>query len=137
LENEEAGERAAYLARACGADEALRDEVDARLRASGRRGDLPDLPELDADGPDRPPAADRPGTLIAGRYKLLEAISEGGMGTVWMAQQTEPVKRLVAVKLVRAGINSKAVLARFEAERQALALMDHPNIAKVLDAGAT
>jgi serine/threonine protein kinase len=73
--------------------------------------------------------------LIAGRYKLLEAISEGGMGAVWMAQQIEPVKRLVAIKLIRTGVSSKAVLARFEAERQALALMDHPNIAKVLDAG--
>src|SRR5436305_11763149 len=137
LEIESAEERAADLDRACGADQALRSEVEALLQASGRRGDLLDLPELGADKSDGPPAAERPGTLIAGRYKLLEAINEGGMGTVWMAQQTEPVKRLVAVKLVRAGINSKAVLARFEAERQALALMDHPNIAKVLDAGAT
>ncbi|MFO0810762.1 MAG: tetratricopeptide repeat protein [Gemmataceae bacterium] len=74
---------------------------------------------------------------MAGRYKLVEEIGEGGMGAVWMAQQTEPVKRTVAVKLIRPGMDSKAVLARFEAERQALALMDHPNIAKVLDAGAT
>jgi serine/threonine protein kinase/Tfp pilus assembly protein PilF len=74
------------------------------------------------------------GTLI-GPYKLLEAIGEGGMGSVWMAQQTEPVKRLVAVKLIKAGMDSKQVIARFEAERQALALMDHANIAKVLDAG--
>src|SRR5947208_832211 len=137
LEIESAEERAAYLDRACGADQALRSEVEALLRASGRQGGLIDLAELGAAGPDGPPAAERPGTLIAGRYKLLEAINEGGMGTVWMAQQTEPVKRLVAVKLVRTGINSKAVLARFEAERQALALMDHPNIGKVLDAGAT
>ncbi|HEY1375637.1 MAG TPA: serine/threonine-protein kinase [Gemmataceae bacterium] len=137
LEIESADERAAYLDRACGADQALRAGVEALLRASGQHGDLLDLPGRGAAGPDRPPAAERPGTLIAGRYKLLEAISEGGMGAVWMAQQTEPVKRLVAVKLVRTGINSKAVLARFEAERQALALMDHPNIAKVLDAGTT
>jgi WD40 repeat protein/serine/threonine protein kinase len=75
------------------------------------------------------------GTIIAGRYKLLEEIGDGGMGTVWMAEQKEPVKRLVAVKLIKAGMDSKAVLARFEAERQALALMDHPNIAKVHDAG--
>src|SRR5262249_16772427 len=72
-----------------------------------------------------------------GPYKLVEQIGEGGMGTVWMAQQTEPVKRLVAVKLVKAGMDSKQVIARFEAERQALALMDHPNIAHVLDAGTT
>jgi WD40 repeat protein/serine/threonine protein kinase len=76
------------------------------------------------------------GLRIAGRYQLLEAIGEGGMGTVWMAQQTDPVKRLVAVKLIKPGMDGKQVLARFEAERQALALMDHPNIARVLDAGA-
>jgi serine/threonine protein kinase/tetratricopeptide (TPR) repeat protein len=75
------------------------------------------------------------GTLIAGKYKLLERIGEGGMGDVWLAQQTEPVKRQVAVKLIKAGMDSKQVLARFEAERQALAMMDHPNIAKVLDGG--
>jgi serine/threonine protein kinase/tetratricopeptide (TPR) repeat protein len=74
---------------------------------------------------------------VLGPYKLLEQIGEGGMGTVWMAQQTAPVKRLVAVKLIKAGMDSRQVVARFEAERQALALMDHPNIAKVLDAGTT
>ena len=77
------------------------------------------------------------GTLLAGRYKLLEPIGEGGMGTVWLAEQIEPVRRKVAIKLVKAGMDSKQVLARFEAERQALALMDHPNIAKVLDGGIT
>src|SRR5207237_2232716 len=76
-----------------------------------------------------------PGAVI-GPYKLIEQIGEGGMGTVWMARQTEPVKRLVAVKLIKPGMDSRQVLTRFEAERQALALMDHPNIAKVLDAGA-
>src|SRR5205814_677228 len=75
--------------------------------------------------------------VLVGRYKLLEEIGEGGMGTVWMAQQTEPVKRLVAVKLIKPGMDSKAVLARFEAERQALALMDHAHIARVLDAGTS
>jgi hypothetical protein len=70
-------------------------------------------------------------------YKLVEEIGGGGMGSVFMAQQTEPVKRAVAVKVIKAGMDSKAVLARFDAERQALALMDHPNIARVLDAGAT
>jgi serine/threonine protein kinase len=84
---------------------------------------------------------DRPqedvGAVIAGRYKLLEALGQGGMGAVFMAQQTQPVKRVVALKLIKLGMDSKQVLARFEAERQALALMDHPNIAKVLDAGTT
>ena len=75
------------------------------------------------------------GQVIAGRYRLLEAIGEGGMGSVWLAQQSEPVKRKVAVKLIKAGMDSKSVMARFEAERQALALMDHPNIAKILDGG--
>jgi WD40 repeat protein/tRNA A-37 threonylcarbamoyl transferase component Bud32 len=75
--------------------------------------------------------------VVAGRYKLLERIGEGGMGEVWMAEQTEPVRRRVALKLIKQGMDSRAVLARFEAERQALALMDHPNIARVLDAGAT
>src|SRR5262249_34375568 len=69
--------------------------------------------------------------------KLIDRIGEGGMGSVWMAQQTEPVKRTVAIKLIKSGSDSKSILARFEAERQALALMDHPNIAKVLDAGTT
>ena len=82
------------------------------------------------------PATESPGTVV-GPYKLIEPIGEGGMGSVWMAQQTEPVKRLVAVKLIKAGMDSRQVIARFEAERQALALMDHPNIARVLDAGTT
>jgi len=77
------------------------------------------------------------GTLIAGRYKLLESIGEGGMGTVWVAEQIQPVRRKVALKLIKAGMDTKSVLARFEAERQALAVMDHPNIAKVLDGGTT
>src|SRR5262249_5162198 len=76
------------------------------------------------------------GAVLSGRYKLVEALGEGGMGTVWMAQQTEPVKRLVALKVIKPGMDSQQVLARFEAERQALALMEHPNIAPVLDAGA-
>ncbi len=78
---------------------------------------------------------EQPGMVLAGRYKLLEALGEGGMGTVWLAQQPEPVKRLVAVKVIKPGM-AQQVLARFEAERQALALMDHPNIARVHDAGA-
>src|SRR5262249_22925459 len=78
-----------------------------------------------------------PGAVIAGRYTLVEKIGEGGMGEVWVAKQTEPVKRKVALKLIKAGMDSKAVLQRFEQERQALALMDHPHIARVLDGGMT
>ena len=85
-----------------------------------------------------PPAADpAAGAVLAGKYRLAERIGEGGMGSVWVAHQSEPVKRKVAVKLIKAGMDSKSVLARFEAERQALAVMDHPNIAKVLDGGLT
>jgi serine/threonine protein kinase/lipopolysaccharide biosynthesis regulator YciM len=83
------------------------------------------------------PAASPIGTVLAGRYKLRQEIGEGGMGSVYLAEQTQPVKRQVALKLIRPGMDSKTVLARFESERQALALMDHPHIAKVLDAGTT
>src|SRR5207253_7280085 len=83
------------------------------------------------------PRAEQPGTLVADRYKLLEQIGEGGMGTVWVAEQTQPVRRKVALKLIKAGMDSKTLLARFEVERPALALMDHPNITKDLDDGTT
>ncbi len=142
LEAASPAERAAVLDRECAGDMVLRSRVETLLRAH----DEPDGP-LDrpaAEGATGPvPAADPAGpidgvgSVLAGRYKLLEAIGEGGMGSVYMAQQTEPVRRLVAVKVIKAGMDSRQVLARFEAERQALALMDHPNIAKVLDAGAT
>jgi serine/threonine protein kinase/tetratricopeptide (TPR) repeat protein len=134
-------QRSAFLDEACRNNPGLRAEVEALLAAHGRLGGS--LPSTTGQGtaaavPPRPDdqAADAAGTVLAGRYKLLEPIGEGGMGTVWMSQQTEPVRRLVAVKLIKPGMDSKQVLARFEAERQALALMDHPNIAKVLDAGA-
>ena len=84
---------------------------------------------------DQRPAVEKPGTRI-GPYKLLQLIGEGGMGSVWMAEQSHPVQRKVALKIIKAGMDSRHVLARFEAERQALALMDHPHIAKVLDAGS-
>jgi serine/threonine protein kinase len=126
-------DRAAYLDHACAGDPALRAAVQALLRANVGASGFMASPGS-AVTVDLPADAEAPGTVI-GPYKLLEQIGEGGMGTVWMAQQTEPVKRVVALKLVKAGMDSRQVVARFEAERQALALMDHPNIAKVLDAG--
>jgi WD40 repeat protein/serine/threonine protein kinase len=135
LEIESAVERAEFLDQACRDDPALRAAVEELLRADARSGDLLDLPEASAATIDHPAAA-AAGDRI-GPYKLVEVIGEGGMGVVYLAQQTEPVKRLVALKVIKAGMDSKQVLARFEAERQALALMDHPNIARVLDAGTT
>ncbi len=131
-----AAERAPYLDQACCADAVLRARIEALLRAHDRAGHLLDRPvPCDSDQTQAMRSSEKPGTTIGGRYKLLEAIGEGGMGTVWMAEQKEPVKRKVAIKLVKAGMDSAQVLARFEAERQALALMDHPNIAKVFDGG--
>src|SRR5947209_4457435 len=135
LEITSAAERAAYLDRACGPNLALRAEVETLLRAHECSGDVLDLPE-DVPGTIDLPAHEGRGTVM-GPYKLLEPIGEGGMGTVWMAEQTDPIKRRVAVKVVKEGMDSRQVLARFEAERQALALMEHPHIAKVLDAGKT
>jgi tetratricopeptide (TPR) repeat protein len=133
------GERAAYLERECLGDPALYARLLALLKAHDRAGHVIDRP-VNGD-PDQTagyaPTSELPGTVIAGRYKLLEEIGHGGMGTVWAAEQTNPVRRKVALKLIKAGMDTRAVLARFEAERQALALMDHPNIAKVLDGGIT
>jgi tetratricopeptide (TPR) repeat protein/tRNA A-37 threonylcarbamoyl transferase component Bud32 len=135
-------DRAAYLNEACAGRSDLRAAVEELLRARESDPDFLEPPAVSSTGSADTPAdavrtesADRPGVVLAGRYKLLEEIGEGGMGTVWMAQQTEPVKRAVAVKLIKPGMDSKTVLARFEAERQAFALMDHPNIARVYDAG--
>lgn len=125
-------ERLGYLRGACGDDEALFQLVQALLEAHDEAGDfLPASPGGD-DVLDR----DGVGTTV-GRYKLLEQIGEGGFGTVYMAEQREPVRRRVALKIIKLGMDTKQVVGRFEAERQALALMDHPNIAKVFDAGAT
>src|SRR5262245_22923933 len=101
---------------------------------------LPPNPDATSNPPQKTDAylpGIEPGAVIAGRYTLQEMIGEGGMGEVWVARQTEPVKRKVALKLIKSGMDSKAVLARFEQERQALALMDHPHIARVLDGGLT
>jgi serine/threonine-protein kinase len=159
-------ERAAFLEAACAGQPQLRAAVDALLAAHERSRNVLDQPpqalghSIDpAPPPERPPVTGaytpesaaasppagttdyqppvEPGVVIAGRYTLVEKIGEGGMGEVWVAKQTEPVKRKVALKLIKAGMDTKAVLQRFEQERQALALMDHPHIAKVFDGGIT
>jgi serine/threonine protein kinase/Tol biopolymer transport system component/Tfp pilus assembly protein PilF len=137
LEKEAGRERAAYLDSACGDNAALRDHVEALLKANEDAGNFLDTPPADLGAAlDDAPLTERPGTVI-GRYKLLERIGEGGMAVVYMAEQEEPIRRKVALKIIKLGMDTKSVIARFEAERQALAMMDHPNIAKVLDAGAT
>ncbi|MBX7103375.1 MAG: serine/threonine-protein kinase [Gemmataceae bacterium] len=138
-----ADEQEAILSRECAGDPALRGRVEALLRARDASGSFlasPAATTASPPGRDRSPGgppAHESGDVIAGRYTLTRRIGEGGMGEVWAAQQSEPVKRQVALKLIRAGMGSRAVLQRFEAERQALALMDHPNIARVLDGGMT
>jgi serine/threonine protein kinase len=130
-------ERAAYLDQACGGDQRLREEVEALLAAHDRLGKMLEAAgALDPVGTADEPLAVRPGTRI-GPYKLRELIGEGGMGLVYVAEQEQPIRRKVALKLIKPGMDSRQVIARFEAERQALALMDHPNIARVLDAGTT
>jgi serine/threonine protein kinase len=143
-----ATDRAAFLDHACAADAGLRGRVEALLRSHEQAGsflDQPAAPDVTGDEPagrwigspselGNRPRPERPGSRV-GPYKLLQQIGEGGMGTVWMAEQQEPVRRRVALKVIKPGLASDQVLARFEAERQALALMDHPHIAKVLDAG--
>jgi len=128
-------ERNAYLDEACRECPQVRAEVEELLRAHQKLGSFLKLP---ASSPGQtvqlPPIAERPGTII-GRYKLLQQIGEGGFGVVFMAEQLEPVRRKVALKIIKPGMDTKDVIARFEAERQALALMDHPNIAKVFDGG--
>ena len=133
--------RAAYLDEACGSDVALRRRVEALLSAAASAGDfLEDAPTgllLDAAATSvESELSEVPGNRI-GRYKLMEKVGEGGCGSVFVAEQIEPVRRRVALKVIKLGMDTKSVVARFEAERQALAMMDHPNIAKVLDAGTT
>src|SRR5262245_27081041 len=130
--------RAAYLQGACGRDVTLRRKVDELLREHFSNDGLLSGPAQEGE-----PTAltestpgEAPAQMI-GRYKLLEKIGEGGFGEVWMAEQREPVKRRVALKLIKPGMDSRQIVARFEAERQALAMMDHANIAKVFDAGTT
>src|SRR5881397_2901017 len=130
-------ERAAFLDRACAGDEDLRRRIEALLRSNDRAGAfLEQLPEVVGEGRIKAAGGEKPGDRV-GRYKLLQQIGEGGYGVVFMAEQDEPVRRRVALKIIKPGMDTKSVIARFEAERQALALMNHPNIAKVFDAGAT
>src|SRR6516162_4737245 len=129
--------RREYVREACGGDEARIAQVEALLAAAEGPDSLLDRPAAGTPvATIDQPATERPGTVI-GAYKLLQQIGEGGMGTVFMAEQTQPVHRKVALKIINPGMDSRQVIARFEAERQALALMDHPNIAKVFDGGTT
>src|SRR5258708_4539459 len=137
IELTDASQRAALLDRECGGDVELRQRVEILLAA---HDDSAGLPAADPHGtgafvPGGKPTELAPGTLFAGRYKIREKLGEGGMGTVYVADQTEPVQRRIALKIIKTDLASDRLLARFDQERQALALMDHPNIAKVLDAG--
>jgi tetratricopeptide (TPR) repeat protein/predicted Ser/Thr protein kinase len=154
--------RQAFLDRECGADGELRQQLESLLQAHDQLARALNQPlaglatvvpaatrvqatageviqktrQLEGYAAHESVPGETPGTLLAGRYELVEELGEGGMGTVWLAEQTQPVRRKVAVKLIKAGMDSRNVLARFEAERQALAVMEHPNIARVLDAGS-
>jgi serine/threonine protein kinase len=132
-----APEREAYIGQVCGDDPVLLTRLTSLLKAHSEEHAFLDalMPQYDVSV-DGPAVSEGPGSII-GRYKLLERIGEGGMAVVYMAEQTEPIRRKVALKIIKLGMDTRQVIARFEAERQALALMDHPNIAKVLDAGAT
>ncbi len=124
-----------YLDEVCGSDGRLRSEIESLVTAHRQAGAfLQGL--LENESPLQVAMSEGPGTVI-GRYKLLEKIGEGGMAVVYMAEQTEPIRRKVALKIIKLGMDTRQVIARFEAERQALAVMDHPNIARVFDAGAT
>ncbi len=133
-----ASERAAYLERACGGDGELRRKVEALLGGHDEVGDFLECSPRKVSSQARlgASAGEKPGDRV-GRYKLLQQIGEGGCGVVFMAEQEEPIRRRVALKIIKPGMDTKSVIARFEAERQALALMDHPSIAKIFDAGAT
>jgi WD40 repeat protein/serine/threonine protein kinase len=137
LERDDPTERAALLDDACQADAELRGRVERLLDEHERQESfILDSPPAGFDATVDQPINERAGTVI-GPYKLLEQIGEGGFGVVFMAEQERPVRRRVALKVIKPGMDTRQVIARFEAERQALALMDHPNIAKVLEAGAT
>jgi hypothetical protein len=136
-------ERSAFLDRACDGDPVLRQRIEVLLNAEAAADVF--FAESQALVPRTEEMLATPGSQIGeepigsriGRYKLLEKIGEGGCGVVYLAEQEEPVRRRVALKIIKLGMETKSVIARFEAERQALAMMDHPNIARVFDAGAT
>ena len=145
LEIADAALRSAYLEKVCAGDAQLRQHVEAMLQVHPQLGAFLESPAADWEGAAKPtgrpfdtqgPAAELPGTTI-GPYKILQQIGEGGFGIVYMAEQDKPVHRRVALKIIKPGMDSTQVIARFEAERQALAMMDHQNIAKVYDAGTT
>jgi serine/threonine protein kinase len=148
LEIADPEQRRQFLDQACGADQALREQVEKLLALSQSAGDFfkecaPVLEPVAADADQVLSAAESalepeiPETKRIGPYKLLQQLGEGGYGVVYMADQEQPIRRRVALKIIKLGMDTKNVIARFEAERQALSLMDHPNIARVLDAGAT
>ncbi len=128
-------ERSAFLAGACGNDTELRRRVEELLQAQAEAGEF--MPTEPGGAAALATSLTEGHGAVIGRYKLLHVIGEGGMGIVYMAEQQEPIKRRVALKIIKLGMDTKQVIARFESERQALAMMDHPNIAKVFDAGAT
>jgi serine/threonine protein kinase len=127
----------AYLDQACGSDDELRRQVNLLLQAHQQAGSVPGAADSEPDQSSAHQAQTEPPGTVIGPYKLLKQIGEGGMGVVYMAEQEHPVRRKVALKIIKPGMDSHQVIARFEAERQALAMMDHQNIARVLDAGTT
>ena len=131
-------ERSAYLSEACGSNVDLRWQVEALLQALDQASELRTRPQTPPtlETSDFRPTGERVDTVV-GPYRLLEQIGEGGFGLVYVAEQQAPVRRKVALKILKPGMDTRMVLARFEAERQALALMDHPSIARILDAGTT
>src|SRR2546425_3477975 len=129
--------RALYLKSACGDDLGLRERIDRLIEAEHEADAFLAEDPFDLERLGKPASLKEAPGMIVGRYKLLQQIGEGGCGVVYMAEQEHPIRRRVALKVIKLGMDTKQVIARFEAERQALAIMDHPNIAKVLDAGAT
>jgi len=136
LEKEDPAERRAFLDRACAADPALRQRLERLLHRHQQAGSFLQPPAFSLGATVDEAVSECPGSVI-GPYRLMEQIGEGGMGLVFVAEQQQPVRRKVALKLIKPGMDTREVIARFEAERQALALMDHPNIARILDGGAT
>jgi serine/threonine protein kinase/WD40 repeat protein len=139
IQIENARDRQNYLQRACGSDQALRTQLEQLLADHANLGNFLESESVDSSTitRDHNPKGEHPLLSSIGPYRLLEEIGSGGMGIVYLAHQSKPVDRRVALKIIKPGMDTRQVLARFEAERQALALMDHPNIAKVLDAGQT